>query len=545
MMDENMDFKLFDEYIEYITRRIMSNKKKAEVCDEYYSHLMEEYERHTYLGKSHIEAQVFAVESMGNKDVIKEQFGELYSVIPYKYMKSSLNLIIWGVLLSSFQINLFFEGFMEIVEFIGSALLLLGLFKIRKTDKKLNVAFFMTIGIELIGIVGAHIGRTLIDPDNFILGMGPAIIVLGLIMYGFMFAGINNLCKTLKGDGMTQPKLLLGYISYCLFGLSILLAMFGAVVLVYFALLFLILPLWQLRNARNVLANVNEEFELKTVIDVGEKILYCVLILSIAVMPIISMFAVAGSQPEFKEYNPVDTSYTADEVNHVKFEMVVLGMPEDILDDLPDSEIMKYKGATHLEIVCGEKWDRSGKNVWINFSSYIFFFDNGRARSLLCADIDDKSVLKYRNGLYLMHSNNGWNRVSTGEEDEFYLVLCNKAGETVTSEIISTYEPKMLSFDSVEGMEFKFPKGSVHRRAYISHQIVVKDYDDEQLLSVSGMFLCEQQPLTTNWQSANSAVRNMYERTPNTSSLNLGNFQYMGFGYSFEYKPEQLETAEN
>ncbi len=537
-----MDFKLFDEYVEYITRRIMSNQKKAEVRDEYYSHLMEEYERHTYLGKRHIEAQVCAVESMGNKDIVKEQFGQLYSVIPYKYMKSSLNLIIFGMLLTSFQINIY-DGLTEIIKFIGSALLLLGLFRLRKTDKKLNIAFFMNIGIELTGIVGAHIGRTLINPDNFIIGLAVASTVLTAIMYGFMFAGINNLCNTLKGDGLPHPKLFLGYIFYCGILLILLLALMGAGFLVFIAPIFLVLSLWQLRNARNVLANVNEEFELKTVIGVGEKIIYYVLILSLAVIPIISMFAVAGSQPEYAVYNPVDTSYTAEEVSNVRLEVLSLGLPVDILNDLPDSEVMKYKGATHLYAADRESLDASDGSVYTDFGLYVFFFPDHKARSLICVAIDDEDDLKYRNGLYLMHSNSDWNQLSAGEEDEFYLVLCNKAGETVASEITSPYEPEMLSFDSVEGMEFKFPKGSVNRRAYASNQIAIKSYGSRQMLSVYGIFFYERQPLTSNWYSVNDAARNMFGQNKSTSFVNTWNFRRLNFSHSFEYKPEYLNDT--
>ncbi len=542
-MNENMNFDLFDDYTEYITRRIMSSKKKAEVRDEYYSHLLEEYERYTYLGKSHVEAQACAVDAMGDKDILKEQFGELYSIIPFKYMKSSLNLIMWGMLLSSFQIDVGIDGFTQIVEFIGTALLIFGLLKIRKTDKKLNIAFFMTVGIQFIGIVGAHIGRTLIEPTDFLVVFKLIYILLNVVMYAFLFTGISNLCLSLKGDGLKKPNLKLGYIFYCIMALLVVIAVLGFYPILLAASVFLFLSLWQLRNARNILANENEEFELKTVIAVGEKAVYCVLIFAIAVTPIISMLSVSGSQPKTEVYNPADTSYSADEVNNVKLEMLTLGMPENILNDLPDSEIMKYKGAVYLEKTKGQKWARSNKNLWLNFSSYIFFFPNGQARSLLCADIDDRSVLRYRNGLYLRHSREDWVAMSTGAEDEFYLALSESAGKTYKSEIIAPYEAKIYTFDSVEGFEFKFPKDSVNRRAYVSHQINIQSYAQEHMVSFSAQFVFEKQPLTAHWSSINNVAQNTFGQNASNVyvTVNTKNFKSVSFGNSFEFKPEYLK----
>ncbi len=544
-MDENREFKLFDEYTEYITRQIRSRKKELEIREEYSSHLIEEYERLIYLGNSHIEAQVHAIESMGNKELIKEQFGKLYSVVPMEYMKSSLNFIIWGLLLSSFQINIFFEGFTELIKFIGSALMLFGLFKLRNTDKKLNIAFFMDIGLSLVGLAIGHFGKTLVDPINFLLISGTINVFIRFIAYGFLFAGINSLCKTLQGDGLTKPKLLLGYISYCLFGLSILLALSGAVVLVYFAPLFLILPIWQLRNAKKILSNENEEFELKTIISAGEKIVYCVLVLVLAVTPIISMLAVAGAQPEIEIFNPVDTQFSVDEVNNARMEMVILGMPEKYANDLPDSEIMKYKGATHLHT--SRDYSFLIQGVKGSYQYFIFFFPQGEARTLIRLDIEDEGVLRYRNGLYINHCRDDWNKPDyTDEKGDFFIALCSKGGETVTSEIESTYTPNGNSWVSnTTGFEFKFPKGSVSRRAYLSSQAVLKNSSHSRFAGINGFFLFEHNPITPKWNSMNTVAQNLFDDSRGIfSTLNTGNFESVGLSHSFEIQAEYIGTNE-
>ncbi len=546
-MDENREFKLFDDYTSYITKRIMSKKKKAEVREEYSSHLMEEYERQTYLGKSHIEAQVLAIESMGDKEIIKEQFGRLYPVIPFQYMKSSFNFLIWGLLLSSFHINIFFEGFSEITKFIGSALLLYGLFKLRNTDKKINIAFFIDVGLSLVGLAVGHFGKYLIDPTNYVLIAGAITLFVRLIAFGFLYAGINNLCKSLKCDSVKKPNLLLGYISYCLFGLIIFLAMLGGVVLVYAAPIFLIITLWQLRNAKKYLANENEEIELRTVISKGEKIVYCVLVVVLAVTPVVSMLAVAGSQPEIEVFNPVDTEYSVDEVDQVRFEMVLLGMPEDILDDLPDSEVMKYKGATYLHTSESDPFSVRGDNDECvgSHQYFIFFFPQGEVRTLLRLDIEDESSFKYRNGLYISHNRDDWNKPdSSNGNSDFFIALCNKDTETVKSEIESTYMPNGNSwFSNTTGFEFKFPKGSVTRRAYIGVQTVLQNRSDSHFVGINGYFLFEHNPITPEWNSMNTVAQKLFDESRGMfSTVDSGNFQLVGLSHSFEVKAEYMEA---
>ncbi len=545
-MNENREFKLFDEYTSYITKRIMSKKKEIEVRDEYFSHLMEEYERQTHLGRSHIEAQVLSIEVMGDKDAIKEQFGKLYPVIPFQYIRSSLNFIIWGILLSSFHIEIFFDGFSSITLLIGSALLLYGLFKLRSTDKKINIAFFMNVILCVASVITAHIGRTLVDPTNYLIILGTVTALIGIVEYGFLFAGINNLCKSLQGNGLKKPNLLLGYISYFIFGLIIILAIYGAVVIVYFAPIFLIIALWQLRNAKKFLANESVEFELKTVITIGEKIVYCVLIVVLAVAPIISMFAVAGSQPKTEIFNPVDTEYSTDEVNQVKFEMVLLGMPEEPINDLPDSEIMNYKGATYLHISeespCYLMTETGKKYILYTYQYFIFFFPEGSVRSLVCIEIDDDSSMNYRNGVYLEHYASDWtSRENSSGKGEFFLALCNKDTETVKSEIISTYEPKNMDSYSFTGFEFKFPRGSVSRRVYISDQSYIKDYGKNQMLGINGYFIYEANPITANWKSVNYVARQMSGENGMFSYTDTGNLHTFGISHSFDFRTEYLE----
>ena len=76
-MEENRDFLIIDEYINSICRKIMSPRKKNEVYDELYSHLIEEYEKNFSLGLDDESAQLKAIEKMGDKEKIASDFGKI------------------------------------------------------------------------------------------------------------------------------------------------------------------------------------------------------------------------------------------------------------------------------------------------------------------------------------------------------------------------------------------------------------------------------------------------------------------------------------
>lgn len=198
-MDENKGFLIIDEYINLICRKIMSPRKKNEVYDELYSHLIEEYEKHFSLGLDDESAQLKAYWKMGDKEKIASDFGKLYSIIPTEYMRSSLNFIIWGMVLGFFRINLF-PGMGEITTFIGGLLLLYGLFKLRSVNKKLNIALFIGVGTELLSLIMHGISLYIVDSSTLQIINAFVITPITLFKYWCIFSGINDITKNLVSD---------------------------------------------------------------------------------------------------------------------------------------------------------------------------------------------------------------------------------------------------------------------------------------------------------------------------------------------------------
>ncbi len=541
-----MDFKLFEDYTEYITRQIMSKKKQKEVFDEYYSHLMEEYERHTYLGKSHIEAQVSAIESMGDKDALKVQFGQLYSIIPMDYMRSSLNFIIWGILFTTVHVN-FFPGCSAIIDFIGEAFILYGLFKLRRTDKKLNIALVLHIIGYFIGLIIQAFTLWQADGTEFELLSSLILrIPLSTIMFGFMFAGISSICKTLEGKGFAKPKMTLAFISYVIMiGIVVFATVYETQELAIFVPLFLIIPLWQLRNAKKVLANETEEFDLKTILDKTEKGICWALIIAFAIVPVISMVAVSSSAPKTEEFNQITDTVNLQDARDAELNMITLGFPSEYICDLPDYEIIRYKDAIHLETA--DPYNHTLGNSFgidrykLKDQQFVFFFADGEVRTLKRVEFDDDYTPSFRCGMYLGYHSEDF--VCDNGKEDFAIALSENNAKTVVSKPISEYT---ADFDfTTGGFEFKFPRNSKNCRAYVS-KTAYSSYPNKHIYSaIDGLFCIEEFPIYANQQSVNQYAINWFAKDMILFGFPFDQFCRVQLYNTIDMQPEFFGSEEN
>lgn len=530
------EFKIFDDYINDVSRYIMSKRKKEEISDELNSHLLEEYDRYFALGLSHEDAQEKAIANMGNKKEITHQFAELYLVSPVKYMRSSLNYLICGLLLSTFYINILGTELEQFMLFIGRMLLIFGLFKLRKTDKRLSTALYLKIVLEVFAVIVNIISAVQSYGDTFTLYCSIISVTLTVIMYGFIFAGIDNLCKTLNGDGKTKPKMLLAFICYLLLSLFILIAVVCETE--FFAILspvYLIICLWQLRNAKKVLANADEEFDLKETLSKGEKIIYWVLIFSLIIIPIVSMYAVSTAECETSVYTTDDIE-NDNNAKEIRENLLKLGFPKEFLDDFPDSEVLQYKNAIYVQVL-EEGFYLQPKNS-IYYQYVLVYLPQDDVRTVLKVELTDESNFRYRKGLYLSLPEAFF--IGDNNENNLYLALYDSQGKTYKSEPLSTFNGNSFN---VAGFEFQYPKECKNRRAYVCK---TGSICQPQILfnsAMDGAFIYQQNPFLFNEQTMNErADATLVNHTFYADRLQQ--YSYIQLYVNFVYEPKYLNNIE-
>lgn len=541
-MNENKDFLIFDEYINSITKKIMSLRKKNEVYDELYSHLIEEYEKNFSLGMDDENAQLKAIEKMGDKEKITNDFGKLYSIIPTEYMRSSLNFIIWGTVLGYFQLNLF-TGMGEITRFIGSLLFLYGLFKLRRTSKKLNFALYLNIGIKLFSLVIQNLSLYMVDSGKLELVNIFVAVPLDLFIYWCIFSGTKEITRNLISDNDKNPHLIGGFLSYTMCSIIIVFsALSETTIFAYITPVLMIFSLCQLSRAKNILAYKEPEFDLTEALHKVEKVIFVILAIVIAITPLVSTYIASTPNVETIIYNTADSDVEKSKIDEARNNMLELGFPEEYLNDLPDSEVLKYGDATYLLIDKPDEIKQTtlanDKEVICISETFIFYYAECEIRTMMRVELPDNSKAKYRNGLYHQYYDEDFVPLDTDEDNEFFVALSDDNNQTYSTSPISEYTPKnQIQKYYISGYEFNFVKNSTNRRAYLAHSAYIKN-DNLRNVGTDAVFVWQKYPIGITGSSINDKAISEFSGVFTFGGSKFEPIKRWDLYNTFEYRPD-------
>ncbi|MCH5191926.1 MAG: hypothetical protein J1F23_07155 [Oscillospiraceae bacterium] len=502
---------MFDDYIKSVCKGVKSERKKTEIKEELLSHLTETYGQNIAVGMDDVTAQENAIERMGNKDELKEQFAALYSISPPDYMRSSINFLIFGILFTCFHLD-FFAGAGRIQLFLGEMLILYSLFKIREINRSLKTAFYFFPLLLLYENMSLFIQTYFYPSESVIEFLIWLPLALNAVFYRFLFFGLSSACNSVKTENDKRPHLLFCYLNIMLFFymLPIAAADIDSGLFLFLILPFFI-PLLGLRRVKRILGRKEPEFDLSYTLKKKDKRSYGVLVVFFLILPIFIMIISATRKPETHIYNPVDTAESVETVQAAREHMLELGFPKEYLDDLPDSEVLRYRTATYFE----KHEDSQSKYIGANIKAYIFYFSTeynektesydltGIIRILYRIELSDDIKTNYKKGFYAKFSEQTflWNFDDTyGNERNsiFFTALSNKDGKTLFSEPFKTYMPRMRLYNSgYSGAEYSFADKSTNRRAYFANAAVLKTYSHQQIAPFEYEYYIKTIPLYT------------------------------------------------
>ncbi len=534
----NNQFEIFENYTDDVCRYILSKRKKNEIKEEIYSHLLEEYDRNFALGLSHEDAQEKAISKMGDKNVIANQFGMLYAISPVEYMRSSLILISLGFLFTTFHINLFVD-LHEITNFIGEMLLMYGLFKLRKTDKKLKFALYLDIFLNFYAVATNTFSMASDDTTSFNFAISIVGVILHTVLYIAIFTGINSLCKTLEIKDKKRPKMMLATVAYVLLSVTVTFASLISdtdlpIFVSLFVLIYYLIIIFQLINARKTLSNNDDEFDLKETISKSEKVVYWVLILSLVITPLISMYAISTEKPETSAYSINDIE-NSENSKAIREKLLELGFPKEYLDDFPDSEILQYENAIYIQAL--DEGFHHTPNLSFDYQYVLVYLPQDEVRAIIRVELDDKSDFKYRKGLYLRFTDKYF--IGDNGNRNFYLSLYDNQGETFKSEPFSTFSNEIHY--NVAGFEFQYPEECRNRRAYVCKTATITQPTSTFNTGMYGAFIYQKMPFALNWQSINDKAKTSLVDYTYYSSNQLS---YNQLSPILHYMPEYSNNVE-
>lgn len=464
---------IIDAYIKNVCKNVHSRHIEREIKDELFSHLMEHYERQIALGKSDEEAQKFAVSCMGDSESISKTFEKLYDGTE-KLVGNTIWSLFIGILWQTTRFiwrssQMFYIG-------LGFAHQLISLNILKKINHKFNTAFIAlccnTI-FMLSGYFAYDYFSLSLEFKYFIFIISG---ILSCIEYTFVFLGIRDVEKE---NGNTEKSLISPVISIILMVISQALAVW--IVFVDTAYAFLILlacgatgafPIAMLLgHSVDILENYKWDFIKLTK---EERRIRCIAIFLLLLL-IFAPFIVANRPAKTVDFvaHNIETDIN---VTEIRENLISLGLPENVANELPDSEILKYQNTEKIEI-------ESDDNSWstnLAYESFAFYLPKTelqpkRVRVLLVISGFESLEGLDRHGLYIDSAfpESEFECDLEAYDGTFMQILCDIDNET--RQVVPFYQIDLNSSEHTEepiGCEYGYPKNSKNFRIYAAQTVI-------------------------------------------------------------------------
>lgn len=470
---------------------IRARKQRRAAEDELLDHLEEVYEQNLATGMEEKEAAENAVAHMGKVETLQARYADLYGKIEPRPMHVAMDCLGLGLLLS--HLCLFVSPNSDLLfQVAGGLLVLFAMLRLRTVSEKAKKVFFLQpaalflqifafcvtiyFGILTVPATVTHIAAWVAD-GIFLCALYPVLcemynaayepgdpLIPGIFPSLFLLLLSDFFYSTIWRDWTENSAYMKDLEQYM--GRSMPVTMVIAAVV--FTVLF-----WRMR--RVVCSGEPQETVLKPFTRKSRRRFISV-VLVFALLPILGMVAAALRAPETTPYVQADAQGA--DAAAAREHLLSLGLPADIVADLPDSEVLLYTDMATMQVItdstAGENWYGPDMTVRAyQFWGKNWHEDNG-VRTLYCLYYPDDYTAHFRESLYFLFDPDAFLPPSTGHSPaRLCLVLAEKEGKTVQ------ITPFQESWDEQEdyysnrafepiGCEYAFPHSSTNRRVYIA-----------------------------------------------------------------------------
>lgn len=343
----------FTEYINEICKGIKSKPRREDVMQELLCHLEDNLERNLAVGMTEEEAKADAIAKMGDGKVLAYRLAAVNSASPLKSMSSAFFSLIAGYVCMNFFIN----GIVNDILFvIGILFMFSALLRMRKMNRTMERAFhsFNLYVLTMVALYCMHIGRDL----NPYIRCG--VTVSGFVLQGFfwifLFVGLDKFYDPYLNDEHKEPHFFRCLLYHLLIlGLNTFLVIlsdgeeiegdFSDFILPFVIIFMFFYGTVQLIRMRNILWDADSEYG---ILPNNKK--HCAVFASFAAViagaVLIFCYASSTMAPVKTELVIHDVSENQQkQADKIREKMLKWDVDPQIVEDLPDSEILKYKDA--------------------------------------------------------------------------------------------------------------------------------------------------------------------------------------------------------
>ena len=492
----------FSEYVKEICKGIKSRPRREEVEEELLCHLEDNYERNLAVGMSDDEAKENAIAKMGDSKVLSYRLSAVNSYSPLNAMSSAFFELIAGYIC----LNSFIGNTVNIILFyFGVLFMFSALFRMRNMNRTMEKAFhcFNFYVIAKIAFYLAQTGNVL---HQYVFGtLWGLTLFIQAIFWILLFVGLDKFYDPYIKEEQKEPNFLPPLIYHVLVNALVIFLIimnegedFSGETIDSFILPLIIIFIFfytivQFVLMRRILWDADSEYD---ILPKNKK--YAAVFSSVVAVivgaTVIFNYASSTRTPVKTELIIHDVSEKEQkEADKVREKMLKWDVDPQIVEDLPDSEILKYKDAEFVSFGA-DNGGHGGGSTYDNGTSsdlyYYWFFipdkeyEGNYDVRLLCyieSHYADKVKSFYRKGFYYMPWQNysyGFDIFPLNFEDELngsYIgIITEENGKKYNAEPFFTYRIK----DTEEGFPTDYPKGFEYReekgqRVYFATQFGV------------------------------------------------------------------------
>lgn len=537
----------FDDILDFLCSGIMSKSERESVRDELYDHLMCRYETNLAIGLDEEQAQKRAVDDLGDASTLRFKLGQVHSYAPKPTLKKAMNLLIFGYVLTSFHLS-FFNGMKEITTFIGTVCLIVALFCFRTANKKLKAAFYLKTLLSVLSwivyalnpiyslpfIVSAAIGvmTNLLSPIVLIL------LILGI--KELVIPHINSYPKKIPFGACIVLNGLWGLINIVVFGFLIdsgeLNANIESIFLFCLIIISVILNLVIFVRSSRVLWNSDHEYKIED--SPAKKTVAALLAVVVAFVPTVAVdISLANQKAETSVHTIEDYEMTQSEYERITSNLLSYDIPEEIVFNLPKSEIIKYTDSInkydydefilkHLEYPLYQDYSEVCNDVEAVFSVCAIGMTDSddhpyvRILSWVEYNSEDKG---YDDALFWEHSQRSLIPMNYDDEYEgdFLLILSDENGKIIKNEPLDIFTDKTAYTNRMTGVRFqsKMKLTIIHAETFGTNRAIVtnENYGFDLVHRVSQLtFFCR-----SHIDAKENRIRNNYLGYRTISELSM------------------------
>lgn len=537
----------FQEYIDYVCSGIRSKRTRADVSDELLSHLEARYEQNRAVGQDETTAQSLAIEQMGNREKLRQKFAALYRFYTPDYLRTALNCLLFGIFFIFTRLNLFPYAD-SILPIAGQILILYALYRLHSINKPIKIAARIYLVYLLTDNLRLFLSLYFTPDRLYVYITGVIAVLLFTASYTALFWGLNDACDTNFAYGEKSPHLILCALAlwwtsylFCVLSTSeypINSTNFQELSL--YTCIPLCITFFGFRRVKRILCHSEPEFSLQNPPTKRGKRIFAAVLGFFLLLPFASMCGAALRTPTTEVYSIADTAESAEVTAAARVHLLDLGLPASIVNDLPDSEVLQYRSAQHMEVQ--KVYSKSAPScvVYIFYTMEQWTSDgetiSEAVRILYTFDGFDAQKVHLRDGFYFWFDADDFLGYSSQNLQTFQLILSEKDGTVYRAQPFLSYPSNDEYVSARAGFDFAFPKHSENRRAYFANSAVMQNYGSSKITSVSGEYYHQFFPLYLEHRNHKERAEARFTNRVFYSGFH-STVDILQYGCSFDYQP--------